>query len=298
MTGKIKIFLTALGLIALVLVFNFFSSISKGSNYSVSTAKSNLDFTIGKDSDNDGLNDNEESYWNTDPLNPDTDGDGFIDGEEVMSGHDPLLPGPNDIIDDGNLTDKLSGLLVSGLYEGSLKEGDPNYNSSVQNVADSIIDDARANLGKEVDSSRILVIGSTKEEQNEYANNARILIADFLTETLDEIQQLSVKLEQINKTGFSSPEIIKYFSDESAKYSGYLNRGLKINTPANWVEIHSKLLNLINDAAQSNQAIANGSKDQIKAFTALVLLREVFENLTAFLNDFDTYAISNSIKIK
>ena len=45
------------------------------------------------DNDKDGLNNQDEEYYHTDPNNPDTDGDGYIDGEEVMSGYNPLGAG-------------------------------------------------------------------------------------------------------------------------------------------------------------------------------------------------------------
>jgi len=49
------------------------------------------------DSDQDGLFDREEIItWKTDPLNPDSDGDSYIDGEEVKKGYDPLGPGKLD----------------------------------------------------------------------------------------------------------------------------------------------------------------------------------------------------------
>lgn len=42
------------------------------------------------DTDSDGLFDLEEiKTWETDPLNPDTDGDGYLDGEEVDGGYNP-----------------------------------------------------------------------------------------------------------------------------------------------------------------------------------------------------------------
>ena len=44
----------------------------------------------GVDSDNDGLSDEEERAYRTDPKNPDTDGDFYTDGEEVMWGWNPL----------------------------------------------------------------------------------------------------------------------------------------------------------------------------------------------------------------
>ena len=48
--------------------------------------------TAVQDSDNDGLSDQDEAIYGTDPLNPDTDGDGYLDGEEVKAGTDPLDP--------------------------------------------------------------------------------------------------------------------------------------------------------------------------------------------------------------
>lgn len=42
------------------------------------------------DSDNDGLSDREElEQWGTDPLNADTDGDTYEDGSEIENGYDP-----------------------------------------------------------------------------------------------------------------------------------------------------------------------------------------------------------------
>lgn len=41
------------------------------------------------DSDADGLADDLESYYDTDPNNPDTDGDGYLDGEEINNGYNP-----------------------------------------------------------------------------------------------------------------------------------------------------------------------------------------------------------------
>ncbi|RLB20592.1 MAG: hypothetical protein DRG71_09520, partial [Deltaproteobacteria bacterium] len=48
-----------------------------------------VNFVAVTDSDCDGLNDEEEVVYNTDPNNPDTDGDGIIDGVEVDNGLNP-----------------------------------------------------------------------------------------------------------------------------------------------------------------------------------------------------------------
>lgn len=43
------------------------------------------------DSDDDGLSDEEEAIYHTDPENSDTDWDGYTDGEEVKNGYSPLF---------------------------------------------------------------------------------------------------------------------------------------------------------------------------------------------------------------
>lgn len=56
----------------------------------------------GVDSDEDGLNNDQECLHNTDPFNPDSDGDGATDGQEVASGADPTkLDSDGDGILDG-----------------------------------------------------------------------------------------------------------------------------------------------------------------------------------------------------
>lgn len=50
------------------------------------------------DSDQDGLSNEEERLYKTDPQKRDTDGDGYSDGVEVKSGYDPLRPAPGDKI--------------------------------------------------------------------------------------------------------------------------------------------------------------------------------------------------------
>jgi len=56
----------------------------------------NNNSNIFLDSDQDGLSDQEEKLYGTDPHNPDTDGDGYTDGIEVKNGYDPTKKGPDD----------------------------------------------------------------------------------------------------------------------------------------------------------------------------------------------------------
>ncbi|MBI2484122.1 hypothetical protein HYV71_02975 [Candidatus Uhrbacteria bacterium] len=49
-------------------------------------------YVMGADADGDGLSDEEEAYYGTDPKLSDTDKDGFSDYNELNSGYDPLRP--------------------------------------------------------------------------------------------------------------------------------------------------------------------------------------------------------------
>lgn len=83
--------------------FIFFSLLSLSVSFFVFAAD---DITTGhnifQDSDQDGLSNDEEALYGTDPLNKDTDGDGYMDGVEVESGYDPLRLAPGDrlVVDD------------------------------------------------------------------------------------------------------------------------------------------------------------------------------------------------------
>jgi len=107
--------------------------------------------SIFEDSDQDGLSNDEESLYKTDPNNKDTDGDGYMDGVEVESGYDPLKHAPGDKLASvhgdqsnkdatqkvSNLTDNFSTEIASLVQSGS-GTGDAitleNVNSAVQKV--------------------------------------------------------------------------------------------------------------------------------------------------------------------
>lgn len=78
------------------------------------------------DRDADGLNDDGELLWFTDPDSPDTDGDGLLDGEEVHTyGTDPLL-GDTDgdgLLDGAELDDHGTDPLVADTDGDGLSDG-------------------------------------------------------------------------------------------------------------------------------------------------------------------------------
>lgn len=72
--------------------------ISSCAFFALAQERSNTSNNIFLDSDQDGLSDEEEKTYGTDPRNPDTDNDGYSDGAEIKSGYDPTKPAPGDKI--------------------------------------------------------------------------------------------------------------------------------------------------------------------------------------------------------
>lgn len=52
--------------------------------------------SVFQDTDQDGLTNEEETLYGTNPQEMDTDGDSYGDGAEIRGGYDPLKPAPND----------------------------------------------------------------------------------------------------------------------------------------------------------------------------------------------------------
>jgi hypothetical protein len=48
---------------------------------------------LGQDEDEDGLTNDKEMTYHTDPQDADSDDDGYSDGQEVEGGYDPNGPG-------------------------------------------------------------------------------------------------------------------------------------------------------------------------------------------------------------
>lgn len=68
------------------------------------------------DSDNDGLADEIESIYRTDPHNPDTDGDATNDGDELLQLRDPITAGPDDTLTAINEAGEIDTSTYTGRY--------------------------------------------------------------------------------------------------------------------------------------------------------------------------------------
>lgn len=234
------------------------------------TKKSNT-FSLVEDSDwdNDGLTNKEESFWNTDPNNRDSDEDSYLDGEEVASGHDPLIAGPDDFIDNSNLTKKLSGLTLAGIYEGSLKPDNPNYGDSLDQLATIIADDAVDIFKIDLSKVKLNIINSNKDSEQKYIEEFSEVYEKILVAFINQMGSLEENIIGIGSLGFSDKKISKNFEGASIQYKEVYKNLSEMSVPQNWKANHIGILKLAGELSQASQAVFLGKDDPIKATVGL-----------------------------
>lgn len=272
-----RIFIGFLGLTALVSVFTFFNSFRNSSSPFPKLLTGSIFEAVDQDEDKDGLTNREESYWNTDFENPDSDSDGFLDGEEVASGHDPLIPGPDDIIDNGNFTYKLSNLTLAGLYEGSLKPDDPNYQQSLEDMAVLIMNEANQTLSPKLSPEEFHLTDPSNDNQETYLNRTSFLFQNFIKIYSNQLVGLRKNLNLIGSKGFDNKETVFPFQVTASELKKISEEILYTPVPSNWVSNHYLFLRTVESLRLANESIANGADDPIRASVGLNFLGEFLE---------------------
>ncbi|MDP3792902.1 MAG: hypothetical protein Q8Q89_04220 [bacterium] len=294
MPKKLKIFFVFLAAFAVVSVFSFFDVFTGVRSASFFESAKSLP-PLETDSDKDGLTDSEESYWDTDFLNPDTDGDGFLDGEEVASRHDPNKPSPDDKLLAINLTQNMADLATAGLVEGSLKPDSPDYAESIDSVVLSVIDAGLESFVPVLDPSKIKTIDATRENQINYLNSSEKIWETFFQTYGSEIKNMGSELKATENEGAANENLIKFFNSRRVEFEIIAANWLYLPVPANWKEEHVKFLNLISKVIEINKALVQGSEDPIRATLAFILMTNLAEEIPIVVEAFETKAKSENL---
>ncbi len=239
------------------------------------------------DPDHDGLSNIQEALWNTDPYDPDTDSDGFKDGEEVASGHDPRVPGPNDLIENGNLTDQLASLTVDGLAAGDLKTDSENYNQAWSDITSSVADSATYLFSKTVDPASLHTANDGADDQKSYLQSFTKLVNEFGSQFSSTSSVLSQTLDAIGSDGFTD-SIKKSYADQANQYTSILNEGLDLSVPKKLIPTDSEFLSIVQQMRDICQALSMGDADPIKASFALDAVGDMYEKYFTFITDYST----------
>jgi hypothetical protein len=271
------------------------------------------------DSDQDGLSDEEERLYGTDPLKYDTDGDSYSDGNEVKSGYDPLKPAPGDKIyaqqkspvaettslentfkTNENLTDKFSDQLLSMLGSNTNADGEPQeitideVRSFTQNFISTEASGAPLpelsfkDLKVKKQAYRNLSSEEAKEKRNK----------DFLNYVASMFYILSVNSETpittTDKFNDAFSEIIQeissaissgnqaYINDQSAKAEKIIEQASAIEVPEEILDIHLKILTLASYGLSFKDTITLNQSDPTLSLVNLSRFQEFIAVVSEF----------------
>ncbi len=276
MPNKLKIVLTIVAIVAVFLVYKLAQYVHAVANQNPSLQQTSPLPAADEDADKDGLNNQQEVIWGSDPFNPDTDGDGFKDGEEVNSGHNPLVPGPDDVVGVDNFTQQFSELALAGLAEGSLQPESDKFNQSLADITNAITDSAKYLFGKEFNESAVTTIGATTQTNEAYIKSVSPLLQSFGELFSEQYQNIDDHLNNIGEKGFDDPEIKSYFTNKANSYQEILKKGEGLKVPENLQGAHAQFLTLLLQMQEISNAIAKGDRDPVKATFAFDAFGEVF----------------------
>ncbi len=110
------------------------------------------------DTDQDGLTDQMEDLYGTDPENPDTDGDKFCDATEVYNGWDPLNP--------EWMEDYGQNEYMLGLYEQNSRTANYSNNKTSDTVSENDNENEQLAKSDSQDSANENAVNQSEKEQN------------------------------------------------------------------------------------------------------------------------------------
>jgi len=243
--------------------------------------------SLPPDSDEDGLFDEEEKIWKTDPKNPDSDGDGVFDGSEVKLGRDPSIKRVVDA--SGKASDELESPQKSASGENStmtagvikdfmqkylglktaLKGGDlpetikeeiaSSVTASIQKGVAAYTDlyaQKDIKISKSADSKKYLNNLATALENNfSGISKTELAVMDSYAESRD-----TAELESLNKYIAAYKSTLDFLKNEPV--------------PPTYTALHLTLLNSIQNTLTAVQGMQMMPIDPIRSLTGLSLYYE------------------------
>jgi hypothetical protein len=285
--------------------------------HAIAQNNSSSNKNIFADSDQDGLSDQEELAYGTDPNLPDTDMDGYSDGIELKSGYDPLKPAPGDKIVSSsnkletegvggeqevavneNLTQELSAGVASLISNANSGDGNVNLadiDELVQNTLNSKIsfedlpdvDESLIKIKKQNYSS----LSDEKREEREKEDAVEYLTAvsylainnlPYSISSEKDIKTFANDFMSQVETFSTSLSNVSYFEELAGKAEGSMDQLQEIEVPENFLELHIKGLKILKYAVSLGDEVKPDSSDPIETIANLSKV----EGLLTLVSDF------------
>lgn len=183
---------------------------------------------IFQDADQDGLTNEEEQLYGTDPQKADTDGDGYSDGAEVRSGYDPLKPSPGDKIVPTTKETTQASQTTTSLTASSLEEpsgrGGSNEDNLTEQVSQQIADILKDSSGDTTDTSATI---QTMQENIQSLLDGK----NIGSTSLPEIDENDIKIKKQNYSDLSEEERKAKIKQDTLEYVTKVSYILASNAP-------------------------------------------------------------------
>ncbi len=252
----------------------FFGLLILSVTFFVSADDTMTDKNIFQDSDQDGLSNDEEALYKTDPLDKDSDDDGYTDGVEVESGYDPLKPAPGDklinttdgnatatgiVTTDDNLTAQVSQQIVTMVQDSADGEGDEVTLETITESVQSVLDQSDQEIIlPEVNVDEIKVksvskklkekqrLEKEKEDAVEYLTVMAYILANNSPKKFNSENDLSSLLTSFGTDSLSAITLgnTKYLEDLSKKGAKILEETKDIEVPEGMLDVHVRAIKM------------------------------------------------------
>ncbi len=269
------------------------------------------------DSDQDGLSDQEEKAYGTDPHNKDTDNDGYSDGTEVQSGYNPLKPAPGDKLipenqsipnasnqsDENNLTQQLTAK-IKNLTNESMNQGGVTV-ETVQSLIDETIgsdstaikeeapqiskDDIKIKEQNYDNLSKEKAFEKRKEDMTEYLAAIFYIMSSNSPEPITSNSDISSAMSKISQQIISSLTTRSTKELEILSESGekMLEQIKEVEVPEEMVDFHIKAMSFALYAQEMKNYINPNSSDPIADIQNLSKIGGLLSNAITFSEELE-----------
>lgn len=287
---------------------------------------------IFQDGDGDGLSNEEERLYATDPFQKDTDGDGYSDGVEVKGGYDPLKKAPGDkiiiggsdteepaskdgMISKENLTQKLSTEVAKLVSEKGTSDSDVSLgdlDSVVSGLIGGLEDTVFPVVSKDEIKVRLLSKKEKKLSVDERKKKEEQYIVEYLTSiayilannspgglrTEDAFQTEFTTITNKSINALSSGDL-SYVEDISRSGEKVLEQLREVEVPEAMVDLHLKALQMAKYAVILKDEFASTqnqeSVDPLRSISVIAKVQGFMDMTTLFIGEFQSKLLEYGI---
>ena len=284
------------------------------------------DKNIFQDSDQDGLSNDEEVLYKTDPLNKDSDSDGYMDGVEVAGGYDPLKPAPGDRVvenvavgstdvvaaDDENLTEQVSSEIANMVQVSKDEGGDVSMetvNESVQKIMDEadeeiVLPEINIEEIKTKTVSPKLKEAERQEKEKEdaveYLTVLAYILANNSPKTFHSERDFQSVMESVGMDTVTAMALgdTAYLAEFSKRGEKIMKELKDLSVPERMLDVHVKATKLAKYSMKlKEEAATNGTDDPLGQIASLAkvqgFLMVVGDFSMEVADKLDEYGIEN-----